>query len=367
MLKSTKPVSVQDQYTQNSQIDFKLTHPGQSLKAGSIKLSGELYIVSTADDSITTGTGVALSHIGAHSLIRSATVSLQNNMVETLSYYARYVAELQAASMTDLNVATSSDMITELRTLSDTQSNELIRNSLTTEGVYTLPFSMRLNVCVNNTNADLPYSKTGDIFISLQLAQSQEAIYSATPNSTVTTPFTYYLKNLKLNYVVMDTDKAAGDITMQVKQLFKGKIDTSVSTFAITSPLVCSSINGSVIRQAHEASYLHDANALEDMNITRAELSIYSSDSIYKFPLQSSREVLYNGLMSLSNSTRNAVNAFKSSDNANHGDDCSYVIGYDFMSSIPAPAKMSLTLYNTLASSSTPFSLFVYVMSLVKL
>lgn len=361
------PLSQKDSYNALDTIDFYVSgKAGMAIKANSMRISGYIEVASDAGYN-REGSCIALSpHAGAHALFRSWTSTVGGKLVEALQYYPRIVAMETQASKTLVNSCTTVSDVVEAKTVTPAMSNDLILASISqTAGTYRVEFSISPMIAPNSTVADLPYSKIMDVRLTTQLAAAAECIFSGVSDAPAG-GYSYVVKGLKLSWFEVPETKSDMPIVMQVKTLIKQRVDTSINSVSVSSPLPVNSIAASFIQESHLNNADYDNQGQEALTgLNRVELQIFDGDALYKYPLLSTNEILFNYLSSLSNTDKNALSPYRL-DNSNYEyTDVGTGVGFNLFSNIPSP-KINLTLYSS-ASSGTPFAMFLYLFSNVQL
>lgn len=364
---SVLPLSQKDSYNTLDTIDFYVAgKAGMAIRANSMRLTGFIEIASDAAYN-REGSCIALSpHAGAHALFRSWSSTVGGRLVEALQYYPRVVAMETQASKSLVNSCTTASDVVEAKTATPAMSNDLILASVSqTAGTYRVEFSITPMIAPNSTVADLPYSKIMDVRLTTQLAAASECIFSGVSDAPAG-GYSYVVKGLKLSWFEVPETKADMPLVMQVKTLIKQRVDTSINSVSVSSPLPVNSLAASFIQEAHLNNADYDNQGQEALTgLSRVELQLFDGDALYKYPLLSTNEILFNYLSSLSNTDKNALSPFRL-DNADYiYSDVGTGVGFNLMSNIPNP-KINLTLYSA-ASSGTPFAMFLYLFSNVQL
>jgi len=249
-------------HSENDTVDFVLTHEGESLELGSIRLEGELQIRNNdANLNIIANDGkdiVIDRWIGAHTIVENIQTEISSGLVENVSHYGRYVKmrAIGEKSMPDLGDASNA---CELRC----QSRLLMKRVLAGIVPKTQPpqaftddeiifrdpdFSFKPDIAMNSTDGELPYRRTGDIRISVILNTNSGVTYGLDSSSTLTK---YFVKDLRLTYRTKPDDGSAPpSVRLHSKIGISQSLQSNLANIQAQVPAVCRAVSCSFQKQS---------------------------------------------------------------------------------------------------------------------
>ena len=272
-------------YTEYDQIDFVLSGAGQKLVANTVTLCADVVVSGT-----TVATQVYINNlVGGHGFISSIAVSTVNQgQLEYIAEYNRLVSAVSNASLNSSLDTFNSNLTCELRTCDPHVSGALLYGLFSKDQVDEPLFktnpdmSLKLHCCLNNVIGDplLPFAKTGDVTVTLQLERVINALYGY---PTIGAGISYTLQNVRLNYITTPDDGVySKNYTFNVYSSIRQSIQSSYSNVTTKAPVVANSVFCTFIQQANESNPMTD-NLLQEY-----------------LPLVSSVQFLWNGNFSQS-------------------------------------------------------------------
>jgi len=374
----TQPENNKATYSEFDVIDFKLSMLGRCLVGGSVRLLGDVKVLNNTDLEPDNSDPPKLNKVmydgfcGGHSFIDTLTTTFNNTgMIENIRFYPRFVSAKAKASLAKEDLF-NSVYVCEARTPSDQHADLMLKGytiatsveDATTDATRRdMDFAVKLDCCLNNFVGDniLPYSKTGDIILSLTVPRSVAVLYGdGAIGDTKTLQFT----NLRLVYSsVADTGKNNGKHTMRVKTDLKQTLASTNATISTKAPITADSMFITFIEQADENVPL--VNGLENQRpplVQRVEFAWNDSLSQqYRYELDNEEEILSNYLRAINGSMvaeNNAgLNVLASND--------SYGIGLNFGSFVDlSNSKISVRIESAI-SSSNPFTAYMYFSGII--
>ena len=249
-------------HSENDTVDFILTHEGESLELGSIRLEGELQIRNN-NERLTKAANddkdiVIDRWIGAHAIVENIQTEISSGLIENVSHYGRYV-KMRAVgekSMPDLGDASNS---CELRS----QSRYLMKRAIAGVVPKVQPpkavtdddkivrdpdFSFKPDIALNSRSGDLPYRRTGDVRISVILNTNAGVTYGLDSSSTLTK---YGVKDLRLTYRTKPDDGSAPpSVELHSKIGINQSLQSNLANVQAQVPAVCRSVSCSFQRQS---------------------------------------------------------------------------------------------------------------------
>ena len=345
--KSILPQSQKSSYFQNENIDFLLSFEKESIKRGSIRLSGNLKVDTIGTTQIDGLTGI-------HSAISSiVTEFVTKGVVENLQQYARHHKMSMLARQDDAQVLGTSVNVTSLK---------VPRNDMTTSFIAgvdrldTLPFCCKLDFMLNKCDKDIPYSKTGNIRISLRTASAAEFMTGAGATTK------YSLTNLELHYQTEPSSGSAGSVQSVSTYMIKHIIDSNLNSTSTRVPAVVQSMSASFIKSSQENSNLfNNLECAELPNVSRLQFQFNDEMDVVKYDITSREEILYNYLKSMGRSDYNSVRT-ANLDNESR----TFGIGLDFYGGINLlNQKFGMDVLSSADSTDNKYSMYMYFRSVV--
>jgi hypothetical protein len=282
---SVQPENLKDNYVEYDNVDFVLSFPEQKLNLGSLRLEGE-FAVTYSGESLNTAANEAKQiyydhFVGAHACIESITTQAQGVTIENYSDYARWV-KMSTTATADQGDMMNSENVCELKAPFRLMSNNLLKGEVTqTEqtGVRNDPdFSIKINNCLNSSTDQLPFSRSGDIRVTINLARTGAVVYGADVDGNVA----YSLKNLRLAYTsVMDDGSSTPSIPMRRKLSIKQSLQSGFANVSVRVPAVCSAVSCSLLAQGKENSLTENTQALEKIpSMTQHSLCLTTAQTL---------------------------------------------------------------------------------------
>lgn len=344
--KSILPQSQKDSYGQNENIDFNLSFEGQSIKRGSLRISGNLALANVYATQIDGQTGI-------HGVFSSVVTEFQTKgVVENLQQYPRLHKMKMLARQDDPQTLSASVNVTSLKLPRDEMTTSFLAGAVRLD---TLPFCCKLDMMLNRTDSDIPYSKTGAVRISLRTASYAQFMTGASVNTT------YALTNLELHYQVSESAKSV-PVHATTYHLIKHSIDSNNVSVSSRVPAVVQSVSCSFILTSRENS--NDFNNLECAElpeVSRLQWTFNDAMNVVKYDITNREEILYNYLKSMGRSDYNSV---RTTDLVNESR--TYGMGLDFYGGINLlNQKLGLDVVST-ADNTNVYSMFMFFRSVVQ-
>ena len=166
-----------------------------------------------------------------------------------------------------------------------------------------VPFSIDLDICVNNSQEAIPYSRTGQIEIAILLQDNTKCgILSKKANNTST--YCYSMKYLEVRYLADDEQEHAGAIILETKsQDHIPTILNKMSGIQFSPAHAFDSVVCTFLKTGHDStSNNFNYNYLESEAITEQieylEFKLDGHDNVLQYPLmKQTSEILYNYLL----------------------------------------------------------------------
>ena len=365
-------------YTEYDNIDFKLSYLGRSLVGGSVRLIGDVFVdLNSAlepDDADPANLNKVKfdGFLGGHSFIDTLTTTFNNTgMVENIRFYPRYVSAKAKASLAKEDLFNSM-YVCEGRTPNDEHADLMLKGytinrevvvETTIETIRPMDFAVKLDCCLNNFVGDniLPYSKTGDIILSMTVPRSVSVLYG---DNAIGTTKNLKFSNLRLVYsTVADMGKNNEKHQMRVKTDLKQTLASTNATISTKAPIVADSFFMTFIRQDEESQPL--SNGMENQRIPLVQRVQFAwNDSLsqqYRYELDNEEEILSNYIKAINSSMVAENNA---NNNVLASND-SYGMGLNFGSFVDlSNSKISIRIESAI-SNTLPFTAFLFFSGII--
>jgi hypothetical protein len=365
---SVQPENLKDSYVEYDNIDFVLSFPQQKLNLGSLRLEGEFAVTYSGDDLNANETNKAKQiyydhFVGAHACIESITTQAQGVTIENYSDYARWV-KMSTTATADQGDMMNSENVCEMKTPFRLMSNNLLKGEITETaqvGARNDPdFSIKINNCLNSSRDQLPFTRSGDIRVTINLARTGAVLYGADVDGNVA----YSLKNLRLAYTsVMDDGNSTPSIPMRRKLSIKQSLQSGFANVSVRVPAVCSAVSCSLLAQGKENSLTENTQALEKIpSLTQAQFMFNDSTNSYiSYIIKANSEVIDKYIDSLLDTGNNALSVSNMVNNNGYG------IGLNFNDEVSLSNQKFNLQVSSGISSATPMILYMYFHSTVSL
>lgn len=354
-----QPQNIKGSYSPFDQIDFLVKIPaGREIKQNSFRISGTLNItVTRANGDVTPiapTDGICFNpYAGAHSLFRSFTESVNDQTVENIAYYPRWVAMKEQSAKTESQLYSSSNAIVECKGLRLPNILSGVDKGTDKNNVY---FSIKPMIAVNKSNQNLPQSKFVQMRIMTQLSSALEAFYTTAVAANLTTNISnisYSISDLQLCWYEQN-QTSVGDVVLNTCYLNKQTIVSNHTNLNIFTPNVYDAISVSFISQGNLNTLINDNNGCYNLNaIDRVEFTLNGSDSPVSYPLTSYEDILVNYKKSLMANEKNAF-GYK---NRNQ----TFGIGCSFPTSVNDKLGINIDISDIVNMSVNPFDAYIYV------
>jgi len=339
---SSQVNAIRDQYLPNDSLDFLMDFNGMRIKPDTVEITGNFSCIHDT-------TAVPNTHptnteniymdgpTGIDAVFQSITVSFNDRIIETINNYPRLVKMKKVATKSASMLSGEASQTSAFRCYDNEQSSINVR-------VPVRKFSVNLSNCLN-LNSGLSYSKTGQIKVSIILAQSKDVFYGGDVLATTS----YTLSNLQLNYKTEIDNNNPTEII--VNSILKQNLNSANANLIMLLPLSTGKISSSMI--STDNLNLITANSLEmekPNKVNRVELQLNDSlNNVVSYPLESEAEILEQFLDSYGDKKSNMCSVNDLVVRKNFG------IGYSFTKALQNQ-KASLKIESDL---NTPYTIYM--------
>lgn len=256
-LRSVIPENFADSYSENDNIDFVLSFPNEVLNLGSVRLEGELEVLynnAPLDTAANKDKYINLDPlVGAHSCFSSIQTEVQGAVVENCSGLPRFHKMRMAATINKIDTLNAM-YACELKVPFDHMSNRLLRGEVpadqpTAEIRVNPDFSIKPDIALNSVPGQLPYARTGDIRVSVNMARTAE-IFFGNDCAIGANELSYKVKDFRLTYTTYpDQGTLSQPIALRTKVLVKQSINSSLANNSSKVPGIVDAVSVSFLEQ----------------------------------------------------------------------------------------------------------------------
>lgn len=273
ILHRVDPEVRKDVYNSFDNVDFVLTgFEGRNLDLNSIRIEGVMNCFYQ-------GTNVSASNpdkviyfdrfTGAHSFFETIQTQIGGQLVENVMEYPRYVKMKSTAQMNQSQMF-NSENVCELKCPDDEHVRDAIMGENPKEGLNldasgnrkgqtSSDFSIRPRICLNQGLGKLPYSRSGDVMVTVTIAR-QEQIFYGKDNGT---DFTFNLSDLRVTFTSSPTmPNEPSSVQMATTINLRQSIASNRANISMKVPAICRGVSCSFQQQ----------NQLNTMNYNNLDL-----------------------------------------------------------------------------------------------
>jgi hypothetical protein len=372
---SVIPENNKSSFGEYDNIDFLATFEGRSMNLNSVRITGELAVRNgnpslPLSDATNHTKDIKLDRlVGAHAFIESMQTSFFNgtNLVENLTEYPRYV-KMKNAGRKGVNEMNNGSNVCELLAPVDDMTTLVLKG--TTPPSQTTPaqspldpdFSIKPEFCLNNAtgNPHLPYSKSGAVRITINLARTFSALYGLDVDSTTS----YSISNLKLSFSSVPEDPSHMDDKSVMRTIInlKQSIESSFANIGVKVPEICDRVSCSFQLQNQENTAKNNNTELAKVKgLTEVQFLFNdSTNSLISFLLRDYEEVVSRYIGSFYDTGKNALSTNQLANNDGFG------VGLDFDDFVDLRnQRFSLQLSSAINSQADNLLIYMYFHSVL--
>jgi hypothetical protein len=311
-----EPNSKQSTYTQFDSPVFSISAgQGRSVVRNSIRIVADLRVLADDAGTRTTSGRCFDKNVGGSAFIQSTSVRTQlQGKLETIDNFARYVKTDSCASKNEYDMLNASNAC-ELMCVNQLQAVKYSNGVAPTLGTGTpvikdIDFSIKPLCCINKTSRDIPFSKTGEIELQINLAKNQDALYGGDQDANSN----YELRNLRCQFKTIPEQKDPSPVVMDMVNDVKSNMlsgSTSVSV-NVNAPVYAMVAN--FIQVQHNSVNVFNSLALEDIKELAEVQMLFNesvSNSLVAYNMTDQTEMLERFIDAISNSSHNQVSKDK--------------------------------------------------------
>ena len=373
---AAQPTNIKQKYGEFDVITFLMKMPtGRQCKAGSMRINGFLKLYKTSPAGVTSAIdgneGIMLDQFaGVHSFFRNTNSTINSRTVESLQNYPRYVSMVSQHDFSPESLITNSLNAPELKGALNTY---LLNGSNAIKGI---PFSMKPQICVNKSSADLPQSKFQEIQIMVQLGSAVEALYISGAVNAQISSLSYELTDLQLSWMETMEVPSNEPVVLNTVSNMVQTITGLSNNIQVVSSTAYNALSMSFMHQSSVKS-LYNNNMLCEYipDISRLEILVNGVDAplSYAITTPAYQDIALNYYKSLS-SSGNAIWGLPAGEknsimNRFYSENGSFGIGSAFSDSINDKLQVALTIDDNTQHnpSSNPIDCFIYTNGYISL
>ena len=365
-------------FSPNDRVVWVLSHPNKSIRQKTVRMNGVLQLTNNGVPFNPSTTPVSLNpNAGISGFIKTLGVKLGGRPVENLVEFGRMVALKNEAKYSQIEHGAAIDGMMELMGFSndayDGGNDSKVFQPMAfpiDASASELPFSVDLDFCLNNTTGDLPYSKTGDIEISIILQDVTKCgMLSLSPT---TASFSYNLKYLEFRYMTVPEVKSSEPLLMEIKN--NSAIPTVYQSRFSALEFAPSNSFHSVFAGFHDAAPLQQSTLALNKDYLRSEalpqidyLEVKMNGmngQLIQFPLRlQTAEILYNYLRALNVEVKQHGLTYTKLGNT---EPTGFGLGVAFGQEIPAGTRLSFNM-NFQSLPETSYNAYFFTVGTIQL
>lgn len=306
------PVAKRDNYIANDVLDFELTAENNSIKAGSIYLSGSIEFRTGVTTYNETPSGTVLAatkdikldpYVGAHSFFRRINCETAQGTMENLDNYPRLIRMVAECNAYKDDLSNETDKQMALQSGQDEFGKAEIRPlerdvAGDPKSAVAVPFCIKPLIAFNSSSADIPYRRSGLMRVSLRMAPLTEVAFGADFASNCG----YWVSDLQMHYEVVPDNGNNDPIIFQIYQHIPHVINSTNASVSSLMAGLSNSMSCSFLKASQEDTpYVN--NLLETMklpDVTRVLFAFNDSDNVrIAYPIENNEELELNYQRSL--------------------------------------------------------------------
>ena len=375
---SVQPSNKKSTYNEFDNIDFILNATGRKLVGGSVRILGDVTVYPNGTNPLTetiSFDGLTGSHSWFNSIITSCSSIGQ---IENLNFYPHMVASKARAQLAREDTFQSQyscesrcpDGIISSALLKGTTYSTIL-TAYNADLTRPMDYAVRPEFCLNNflagTDNNLPFSKTGDITISLIISQSISVLYGTAKTGTgvIGVDRNITISNLRITFLsVPDDGKYPKAYQMRVGSALKQSLQSTYSNISTLAPIIADRFWMVFVPQDQDNSAVANGLACyRPPNVSRVEyLWSDSFNAEYTYAIINEEEMLTMGIKAVNGvvgDNQASLNILASNDG--------YILGMPFGSFIDLRQnKLSINLQSEI-SSSAPVTCYMFFSGVVSL
>lgn len=342
MYAATYPLSQRSDghYLPSDTVDFLLDFAGREIVKNSIRISGNLVVTQAEEPLNGTENIYYDAKVGAAGLVQQFIVSSSDRVIQNFQAVPRYLAMHESAKNSLITTGGTLDNAAALKAAKDDDTTVLMANGPKS-------FSFKPHIGINNSSANIPYSKFGQIKVTCLLSSVTQFLWGTGVNGDTD----FYLTDLQLSYMTVP-EQTTGPVNMEVITSIKQTVSSPQNQLSVICPNASEAVVMSFVPLASENTLTQNFTRLAQLpGVSRVESS-YNDVTIgtaLQFALENAPEIALNYLMAMGWDGITSETA----------DGAYYGIGFGFGDAILPNTKIGVYIESTVQQNQ-PFACYLY-------
>ena len=358
-------VQKKNEYIEFDTLDFDINvGEGRSLVKNSVRLLGDINV---KDNGGANAAEIYFDNIvGVHAFIDSCQVNFvegkNGGLKENIQNYARYVEMVELATKCPED-AFNAKSVCELKGF-DERTSKLFANGRVTRNTgakitKNQDFSMKPVCCLNKmSGGNLSYEKTGQIRLSLNLAQNRSSLMGSGFNPTQDT---FAILNPRVIYQSVPSVAKEPQTLLRTIYNVKNTIQSNFANISTKIPAVCDSVSISFQRQQRENTAPFSNYTCETPKQIE-ELQYLFNDSTNEYisyVITDQTEMLQRGINSIIDNGHNAISGNRFGTNEN------FITGLAFNGYVDLSNQKFSVQIKSGVDNNVPYNVYMYFHSIM--
>ena len=330
-----EPEVRRDAYTSFDNVDFVLTgFEGRVLDLNSVRLEGVINTTRLGNPLVRYPDSVVYldRFAGAHSFFETIQCTIAGQVVSNTMDYPRYVKQKATAQLNQSQMFNSENIVEGRRAdeehMRDFLFGEVPQVDLNVDAQgnpkgYTAPdFSIKPRICLNQGLGKLPYSRSGDIILTVTIARKEQIYYGRDVNGDID----FNLSDLRVAFTSSPDPGNLPPVQMATTLTMKQSIQSNFSNISMKVPAICRGVSCS-FQDANKQNTLVDNN-LDLVKLPKLNSIEFlfndSTSQLISYKLENNVEILNRYIESFGDTGVNSVSRKNVLDNQAYG------VGVDF-------------------------------------
>jgi hypothetical protein len=356
-----EPQQKKDSYVEFDTLDFNIdVGEGRVLVKNSVRLVADLAVL---DNGARSTTNIHYDpRGGGHCFIDSIQTEFEGGSVsggqkENISNYARSVV-MEETAMKAPEDALNASAVCELKGY-DSKTAILFSKGRATQNTTgdtitnDKQFAIKINNCLNKmSGGDLPYSKSGMVRVSINLAPNSSALMGSALNNNEDS---YTLKNPRLLYRSLPDNGKNSQTIMRTVYNTKNSFQSNFANIQVRAPVSATGCSISFQRQSEEQTAPHSNYKMaKPRNINRVEFNFNNAVERIAYPIEDINEMEQRFIDSYLDTGHNRTGGDRRNDNNGFG------VGISFGGVVNLENQTFGVQVSSSANNANPYNMYAY-------